>query len=244
MAIKGRIHSFETCGTVDGPGLRFVLFLQGCPLRCLYCHNPDTWEIDGGQEYSVEEIMKRIKRNQTYFQASGGGLTVSGGEPGMQSRFVTQLFKQCKQAEIHTALDTSGSTGLESLLPVLDYTDLVVLDLKHANPEKHRLLTGQSNQKTIELAEYLNQTKVSFWLRHVLVPGYTDQKKDLLELAEILNRLDRLERLEVIPYHRLGLHKWSALGLSNRLAKVYPPSAEKLENVKNFLRSAAAVKIL
>jgi len=243
MTEKGRIHSWETCETVDGPGIRFVLFMQGCPLRCLYCHNPDTWEISEGQEYTVEEIFKRILRNEPYFQASGGGVTVSGGEPGLQAQFVAELFKECKQHGIHTALDTSGSVGLKKILPILDWTDLVILDLKHGNPEKHRLLTGKTNEKIIEVAEYLNQSSIKFWLRHVLVPGYTDRKDDLEQLVLLLNKLERAEKLELIPYHKLGLHKWAALGLTNRLASVSPPSITKMEEVKNFLRSRTKLKI-
>jgi pyruvate formate lyase activating enzyme len=243
MRITGQVHSFETCGTVDGPGLRFVLFLQGCPLRCLYCHNPDTWEIGKGQEYSVEEIIKRVKRNQPYFLSSGGGITVSGGEPGLQPQFVAELFKQCKKAGIHTALDTSGCTGIDKLFPVLDWTDLVILDLKHANSEKHRQLTGQTNTKNIELADYLNLNKIRFWLRYVIVPGYTDGEKDLEQLGIILARLESLERLELIPYHRLGLHKWEALGIPNQLTSVLPPSAQQIERVKEFLRPFTKAEI-
>ena len=241
MSITGKIHSFESFGTVDGPGIRFVVFLQGCNFRCLYCHNPDTWAIDGGSEYSVEDIMKKIKRYIPYFKTSGGGVTVSGGEPLMQIEFVAELFKKCKEEGIHTAIDTNGycncqlSTVNCQLSSLLDFTDLVLLDIKHINPEIHQKLTGFSNQPTLDFARYLDNKKVPVWLRYVVVPGLTDDEVSLKRLGEFIKSLSNIKNLELLPFHKIGEYKWKELNLEYVLVDTPPAFDEDIERVKLIL---------
>ena len=185
----GRIHSTESFGTVDGPGIRFVIFMQGCTLKCKYCHNRDTWEVNSGNLVSIEELIKEIKNYKAYIDNSGGGVTVSGGEPLIQAEFVTELFKQLKQLGIHTALDTAGSLPLSnSIKELLKYTDLVLLDIKHINDEKSKQLTGFSNKNNLEFAKYLSNINIPVWIRQVLVPGYTDDEFDLQKLKEFIDK--------------------------------------------------------
>ena len=232
--ITGNIHSIETCGTVDGPGLRYVIFTQGCLLRCQYCHNADTWKIGTGKEMSVNQLMKDIKTYNPFMRSSGGGVTISGGEPLLQLEFLLEMFKACKKAGIHTTIDTSGGCFssnayfLEKLDEVLEYTDLVLLDLKHFDQKKHIKLTGKSNEQIKEFAKYLEKKKVSVWIRHVLVPGVTDSEEDLISLGEFIRSLSNVEKVEILPYHQLGVYKWEALGLSYPLKDVQPPSDEKV----------------
>ena len=185
MEVLGRIHSFESFGTVDGPGIRYVIFMQGCPLKCKYCHNRDTWDFLGGEEYSVDEVIDRIKRCKSYIDASGGGVTVSGGEPLLQPQFLIELFKRLKELNISTALDTAGSLKInEKIEELLKYTDLVILDIKHINNKKCIELTGVPNENNINFAKYLSEKNIPMWIRQVLVPGYTDDKEDLLNLKK------------------------------------------------------------
>ncbi|BBH24846.1 pyruvate formate-lyase-activating enzyme [Paenibacillus baekrokdamisoli] len=215
--MKGRIHSFDTFGTVDGPGIRFVLFMQGCALQCQYCHNPDSWEMNTGRQMDVEEILNEIEPYLEYYRRSGGGITVTGGEPTLQAPFLARLFAECKRRwGLHTTLDTNGFCEPSHAQELLQVTDLVLLDLKQINPNKHIMLTAQPNDRIKRFAYYLNEIDKPVWIRHVLVPGWTDAYKDLLELGMFIGALDNVEKLELLPYHRMGVYKWHQMG------KVYP----------------------
>ncbi|MGR3277894.1 pyruvate formate-lyase-activating protein [Acaryochloris marina NIES-2412] len=230
--MTGRIHSVETCGSVDGPGLRFVVFMQGCPLRCLYCHNPDCRDATGGQVTTVEALITEIKRYQSYMQASGGGITVSGGEPLLQPKFVAELMCQCQALGIHTALDTSGFSDLASAQQVLQYTDLVLLDIKSYDPERFTQVTQVSREPTLYIARYLHQMGKPTWIRFVLVPGLTDDSEDVADLAQFVASLTNVERVEVLPFHQMGAYKWEQLGYDYRLKETPPPSPELVERVR------------
>lgn len=236
--MNGKIHSFESFGTVDGPGIRFVVFMQGCPLRCLYCHNPDTWDTSGGKEYSPEEVVSRALRYKNYYK-NGGGVTVSGGEPLLQAEFIAQLFKLLKENGIHTALDTSGITftpeNKEKIDAVLNYCDLVLLDIKHIQDEEHKKLTGASNKNVLEFAKYLSNTGKKTWIRHVLVPTITDVDEQLVKLKQFISTLTTVERVEVLPYHTMGEVKYQKLGLSYPLKDVKTPEKERIINAKQIL---------
>lgn len=233
--MMGNIHSIETCGTVDGPGIRYVVFTQGCLLRCQYCHNADTWNIGEGRDVSVDEIMQDVKSYIPFMKASGGGITISGGEPLLQLDFLLELLKKCKKEKIHTTIDTSGGcfhferSFLDKIDEVLKYTDLVLLDLKHFDSKKHIKLTGKPNEQIKNFALYLNEKKVPIWIRHVLVPGITDSHEDLKNLGSFIKSLDHVEKIEVLPYHRLGVYKWKALGLKYPLVEVESPSDESVK---------------
>ena len=232
----GRIHSTESFGTVDGPGIRFVIFMQGCTLKCKYCHNRDTWEVNSGNLVSIEELIKEIKNYKAYIDNSGGGVTVSGGEPLIQAEFVTELFKQLKQLGIHTALDTAGSLPLSnSIKELLKYTDLVLLDIKHINDEKSKQLTGFSNKNNLEFAKYLSNINIPVWIRQVLVPGYTDDEFDLQKLKEFIDSLSNVQKVELLPYHDLGKFKWKELNDKYELENVIPPSQKDIEKAKQIL---------
>lgn len=237
--MTGKIHSFESFGTVDGPGIRFVVFVQGCPMRCLYCHNPDTWSVDGGTQYTAEEVASRILKYKNYF-TGGGGATVSGGEPLMQAAFVEELFTILKKSGIHTALDTSGALydarnprAFDSLLAV---TDLVLLDIKHIDDDEHIKLTGRSNKNILAFARYLSDLGKPVWIRHVLVPGITDNDEYLHRLKAFLSTLTNVEKVEVLPYHTMGEVKYNKLGIDYPLKGVQPPSPERLKNAKEILK--------
>jgi pyruvate formate lyase activating enzyme len=239
--ISGNIHSIETCGTVDGPGLRYVIFTQGCLLRCQYCHNADTWKIGTGKEMSVTQLMKDIKTYIPFMRSSGGGVTISGGEPLLQLDFLIEMFKACRKAGIHTTIDTSGGcfnlnpNFLEKLNEVLEYTNLVLLDLKHFDSKKHIKLTGKSNEQIKEFAKYVEKKKVPVWIRHVLVPGVTDSEEDLKKLGGFIKSLSNVEKVEILPYHQLGVYKWEALGLKYPLKDVQPPTEEKVTQAYELL---------
>lgn len=234
----GKIHSFESFGTVDGPGIRFVVFMQGCPMRCLYCHNPDTWNVCGGQAYSAEEVAARALKYKSYF-TGGGGVTVSGGEPALQIEFVCELFKILKKSGIHTALDTSGiifnPINTQKFDELVKYTDLVLLDIKHIDDEQHIRLCGHSNKNVLAFAKYLSDSKKPVWIRHVLVPGITDIDEYLIKLKEFLNTLNNVERVEVLPYHTMGEVKYGKLGIPYPLKGVNPPEKQRVLNAKEIL---------
>ena len=212
----GKIHSIETFGTVDGPGVRFVVFFQGCPMRCAYCHNPDTWEMDGGTEVSAEELITRLNRNRAFYKT--GGITATGGEPLLQIDFLIELFELAKKEGIHTCLDTSGILfPLEQIDRLLAVTDLVMLDIKHIRDEEHRALTGHSNANVLAFARYLAKKNIPVRIRHVVVPGITFEEEELLELGRFLGTLPNLEKLEVLPYHSMGKVKYDSLGIDYRL---------------------------
>ncbi len=216
--MTGHIHSIETFGTVDGPGVRFVVFFEGCPMRCLYCHNPDTWASDAGEPYTAEQLIAKFKRNRSFYQT--GGITATGGEPMMQLEFLTELFELAKKEGVHTCLDTSGVTFqphsqafLEKLDRLLAVTDLVMLDIKHMNEDKHRELTGHTNKQILAFAEYLNEKGVPMRIRHVIVPGYTDSREEQLALGAFLKSFSNIEKIETLPYHTLGKAKYENLGI-------------------------------
>ncbi|UNK20354.1 pyruvate formate-lyase-activating protein [Paenibacillus sp. N3/727] len=227
--IKGHVHSIETFGTVDGPGIRFVLFMQGCLLKCQYCHNPDTWGLNEGKEMSVDEVLSEIEPYLQYYRSSGGGLTVSGGEPTLQFPFVTQVFKEAKRRwNLHTTLDSNGYNEPEKIRELLENTDLVLLDLKHINDEKHIELTGKSNERTLKMARWLSDNGRKMWIRHVYVPGIHEQEEDLLELGRFIGTLNGVEKFEILPYHQMGVYKWEALGKAYPLEGVPSPTDEEV----------------
>lgn len=231
-----RIHSIESFGTVDGPGIRFVVFMQGCALKCKYCHNRDTWDINGGNLTSVDELLDKIERYKAYILPSGGGVTVTGGEPLLQAKFLITLFKELKKRKIPTAIDTSGMVDItEDIKELLSLTDLVLLDIKHINDEKCKDLVGFSNKKELEFARYLNDNNIPVWIRQVIIPGITDDEKDLLDLKEFINSLKNVKKIELMPYHELGKFKWENLGLTYELDGVPTATSEDIKRVKRIL---------
>lgn len=239
--MKGRIHSFESFGTVDGPGIRFVIFLQGCPLRCLYCHNPDTWGA-GGEEYTVDEVVARAIRYKSYFGESGG-VTVTGGEPLLQIDFVIELFEKLKKMGIHTCVDTSGitfnpenETSVQKHKKLLSVADLFLLDIKHIDEESCKTLTGQSNKHTLAFARFLSDNQKPVWIRQVLVPTYTDNDESLQRTRAFIESLSSVEKVEVLPYHTLGEVKYEKLGMAYPLKGVPTPEKERVQNAKRILR--------
>ena len=239
--MNGNIHSIETFGTVDGPGIRYVLFTQGCLLRCQFCHNADTWEIGTGKEMSVEEIINDLTSYLPFIESSGGGITVSGGEPLLQIPFLIDLFKACKKIGIHTTIDSSGgcySTAplfQEQLNELLKYTDLLLLDLKHINRKKHISLTGMANDHILEFARLLSEREIPVWIRHVLVPSITDDEQDLHDLGNFIGTLKNVKKLEILPYHKLGVYKWETLGLDYALENIEPPSDVHIKEAYQIL---------
>ena len=239
--MTGFIHSFESFGTVDGPGIRFVVFMQGCPMRCRYCHNPDTWNPTGGTQMTAEEVAREVLKYKNYF-ADRGGVTVSGGEPLFQLDFVLELFSLLKKKGISTCLDTSGicfREGDERFERLAQLTDLVLLDIKHIDEDAHRALTGHSNQNPLSFARFLDQKGVKMWVRHVLVPDITDNDEALMRLRAFLDTLSNVEKVEVLPYHTMGVQKYHKLGIPYSLEGVQPPAKERVENAKRILRGRA-----
>ena len=234
---KGRIHSVETCGGVDGPGIRYVIFTQGCLLRCQYCHNPDTRDLHGGREVTVDELIDDIKTYRSYLTYSGGGVTISGGEPLLQPEFVREIFRRCQELGIHTALDTSGFPNFEASKPVLDYVDLVLLDIKSFDAEIYHQVTSVAIEPTLHFARYLSATQHSTWIRFVLVPGLTDDRTNVQNLAQFVSTLHGVEKVEVLPFHKMGEYKWKSLGFENLLAATDPPTPEQVETIKTIFRS-------
>lgn len=236
----GRIHSFESFGTVDGPGIRFVVFLQGCPLRCQYCHNPDTWSF-GGKEYSAEDIANRALRYKNYF-GQDGGVTVTGGEPLLQIDYVIELFTLLKGKGLHTCVDTSGITFhagdeacVEKYKKLLTVTDLFLLDIKHIDNEACKKLTGQGNENTLAFAKFLSDNGKKIWIRQVLVPNITDDDETLKKTRAFIDTLKTVERVEVLPYHTMGTVKYEKLGIEYPLKGVEAPTKERVDNAKRIL---------
>ncbi|MBF8982076.1 pyruvate formate lyase-activating protein [Lutibacter sp. B2] len=234
MKTTASVHSIETCGTVDGPGIRYILFLAGCPLRCKYCHNCDTWANHMHKQMTMDEILVDVKKYKPYFSFTKGGITLSGGEPTLQYEFVTEMFKACKEEGIHTCLDTSGYCDIDKAEKFLPYTDLVLLDIKQIDSEKHKDLTGVGNEKTLQFAKYLSEKNIPVWIRYVLVPGYSDDKNDVEKLCEFLVTLDNVEKVEILPYHQMGVSKWEELKIEYPLKDVKPPTIENLKGVKEI----------
>ena len=246
--IKGFIHSKESFGTVDGPGIRYVLFMQGCPMRCIYCHNPDTWSTQGGEEITVSEVISEYNKNRPFYKK--GGITVTGGEPLLQIDFVTELFMAAKSAGIHTCIDTSGITYSETnkeytgkLDKLMKYTDLVMLDIKHIDSKNHKALTGHENERILAFAKYLEEKKIPLWVRHVVVPGYTDNDEELYRLGEFIGALKNLKALDVLPYHNLGEAKYKEMGIPYPLEGTPPLSRADAEKAKaKILKGIKAVR--
>lgn len=239
--MTGRVHSIESFGLVDGPGVRSIAFMQGCNLRCRYCHNPDTWVKTGGTEWEAESLFRKLYRFKPYWKKNGG-ITVSGGEALLQMEFVTDLFSIAKEHQVHTALDTSGGPFrtdpdyLESFQKLMDVTDLFILDMKEMDPERHKALTGQDNRNILAFARYLSAHKKPMWIRHVLVPGLTDSRESLEALYDFIRELKSVERVEILPYHTMGVHKWEALGIPYSLKNVLPPTEEEVRCAEEILR--------
>lgn len=238
--MEGYIHSTESFGSVDGPGVRFVIFTAGCPMRCQFCHNPDTWNMKTGTLTSTDDLIKKALRYRSYW-GNEGGITVSGGEPLLQIDFLTELFKKAKENGIHTTLDTSGNpfTREEPFFSkfneLMQYTDLISLDIKHIDEKEHIRLTGHTNKNILDLATYLSDMKKPVWIRHVLVPKRSDKDEYLDRLHEFILTLHNVERVEVLPYHTLGAYKWKELGMEYPLEGIDPPTAERVENARKRL---------
>lgn len=233
----GRVHSIESFGTVDGPGIRFVVFMQGCPMRCLYCHNPDTWDIKSGMEMTVSEVLEKYDSCKEFLK--NGGITVTGGEPLLQIDFVTFLFEEAKRRGIHTCLDTSGVTFREEnrlqFERLLKSTDLIMLDIKHINDEEHKKLTGHSNKNILEFARFTDNMGVDLWIRHVIVPRITFIKDYLKELGRFMATLNNVKALDVLPYHDMGKSKYKNLGMDYPLEAVEPMTKEDATAAKNII---------
>lgn len=233
---NARIHSFETFGTVDGPGIRFVVFMQGCNLGCRYCHNRDTWDINSGEVISVNELVNKIEKYITYFKASNGGVTISGGEPLLQIDFLITLFKELKKLGIHTAIDTSGMVNItDKIKELISLTDLFLLDIKHINSEKCKELVGFSNEKELEFAKYLSSINKPMWIRQVLIPSITDEKEDLLELKKFIKSLSKIEKVEILKYHDMGQFKWEQMGYKYELDSIPNATDEDVSRVRKIL---------
>ena len=241
--MEGYIHSLESFGTVDGPGVRYVVFFQGCPMRCKYCHNPDTWNKADGTPMEADDIIAKFERNRSFYRT--GGITATGGEPLLQIEFLTELFAKAKEREIHTCLDTSGilydeeneelMRKFEKLFPV---TDLVMLDIKHMEEEDHRELTGHSNRNVFAFAKALERAKIPVWIRHVVVPGITYDEKELTELGTYIRTLPNFEKLEVLPYHSMGKVKYENLGISYPLGDTPQLTKEEAAKAREIIEAA------
>lgn len=241
--VKGRIHSIESFGSVDGPGVRYVVFMQGCGMRCQFCHNPDTWSMSEGYEISADELLNRALRYKGYWK-DNGGITVSGGEPLLQTDFLIEFFAGAKEAGVHTALDTSGSPFTRhepffgKLKRLMEVTDLVLLDIKQIDEKRHKVLTGRGNSNILDMAKYLSDTGKPVWIRHVLVPGESDDDELLRRLDAFIRTLNNVERVEVLPYHTLGIFKWDELNMEYPLKGVAPPSQARIDNACRLLHTA------
>ena len=238
--VIGYVSSTESFGAVDGPGVRFVVFLQGCKMRCRYCHNPETWKLTGGEEYTPQALFDKAKRYKPYWK-NGGGITVSGGEALLQVEFVTEFFRLAKAEGVHTTLDTSGNPFtreepfFSKFQELMKVTDLYLLDIKQINDAKHRDLTGWTNENILDMAQYLSEQGKHMWIRHVLVPGITTEEADLKELADFIGTLKTVDRVEVLPYHSLGVPKWKEQGIAYTLEGTPAPNNEQIQRAKEIL---------
>lgn len=241
MTTTGHIHSIETCGTVDGPGIRFVIYTQGCPLRCLYCHNPDCRYWADGRAVTDDQLIAEIRTYASYIKPPGG-VTISGGEPLMQPNFVREICRRCKELGIHTALDTSGYANLHTAQEVLDFVDLVLLDIKSFDPKTYTKVTSVSIEPTLNLAKYLSDINKPTWIRFVLVPGLTDDPHNVEGLADFVATLRNVEKVEVLPFHKMGEYKWEQLGYEYQLKDAMPPTSEAIQRtIDIFKRREIAV---
>lgn len=237
---KGYIHSLESFGSVDGPGVRYIIFTTGCAMRCQFCHNPDTWIMSKGTEYTADELLSKAVKYRSYW-GKEGGITVSGGEPLLQIDFLIELFEKAKEMGIHTTLDTSGNpfTREEPFFSkferLMKSTDLILLDIKHIDDEQHKILTEQSNKNILDLARYLSDINKPVWIRHVLVPERNDKDEYLIRLREFIDTLQNVQKVEVLPYHTLGVYKWKELGYEYKLEGIEPPTKERVDNARKIL---------
>lgn len=235
-----RVHSVESFGSVDGPGIRFVIFLKGCAMRCQYCHNPDTWDRAGGNLRSVDDVLTQALRYRSYW-GEKGGITVSGGEALLQIQPLTELFHKAKDLGINTCLDTSAQPfsrkdgRFSAFEALMKYTDLVLLDIKHIDNDAHKQLTGWENENILDCARYLSDIHKPVWIRHVLVPGINDDDESLHRLRSFIDTLSNVERVEVLPYHDLGVYKWEQLGIPYKLTDVKPPTEESVLHARKIL---------
>ncbi len=240
MSITGKIHSCESFGAADGPGVRYIVFLQGCKMRCKYCHNPDTWNLSGGEEKSADELIQSALKFKKYW-GDKGGITISGGEPLLQIDFLIELLKKAKEQGIHTTIDTAGNpfTREEPFFAkfeeLMKYTDLLLLDLKEINPKRHKELTGFENSNILEMAKYLSEIGKPVWIRHVLVPENSDFDEDLTALGDFIGSLSNVEKVEVLPYHTLGKFKLDNLGIAYQLDGINSPEQERIKNAQQLL---------
>jgi len=240
LSITGKIHSCESFGAADGPGVRYIVFLQGCKMRCKYCHNPDTWNLSGGEEKTADELIQSALKFKKYW-GDKGGITISGGEPLLQIDFLIDLLKKAKEEGIHTTIDTAGNpfTREEPFFAkfeeLMKYTDLLLLDLKEINPKRHKELTGFENSNILEMAKYLSEIGKPVWIRHVLVPENSDFDEDLTALGDFIGSLSNVEKVEVLPYHTLGKFKWDNLGIAYQLEGINSPEQERIKNAQQLL---------
>ncbi len=236
----GRIHSTESFGSVDGPGIRFIIFLKGCQMRCRYCHNPDTWKTDGSNLRTADELLDQAERYRPYW-GDKGGITVSGGEALLQMDFLLDLFHKAKARNINTCLDTSAQpfTRREPFFSkfneLMQLTDLVLLDIKHIDNEAHKSLTRYGNENILDCARYLSDNNIPVWIRHVLIPTITDDDASLIKLRKFIDTLSNVQKVEVLPYHTMGVYKWEQLGIPYSLNGIHPPSAERIANAEHIL---------
>lgn len=240
--IKGRIHSTESFGAADGPGVRFIIFLKGCRMRCRYCHNPDTWDMNGSEEATADELLKKALRYKTYW-GKDGGITVSGGEPLLQIDFLLDLFKKAKALGINTVIDTAGNPFtreepfFSKFRELMEYTDMLLLDIKEMDPARHKDITGFDNENILDMARYLSEIDKPVWIRHVLVPGLSDFDEDLAALGRFIGTLGNVKKAEILPYHTLGKFKWENLGIPYTLEDVSPPTDERVKNAEKLIRA-------
>ena len=234
---KGRIHSIETMGTVDGPGIRYVVFTQGCPMRCIFCHNRDAWDPKAGKETSADELIQDIKQYLPFYKSSGGGVTATGGEPTLQADFVRELFSRAKnELGLNTAMDTSGFVDIEKAKDLLEVTDLGLLSIKHIDEIKHKEITGVSSNKVFAFMEYLREIDKPLWIRYVVIPGLTDGEEDVERLAEFLKDFPNIQTVDILPYHTMGVYKWQEMGLDYPLEGVPSPDKQSMKEVKDVFR--------
>lgn len=238
--LKGYVHSTESFGSVDGPGVRFLIFLQGCAMRCRYCHNADTWRMHAGTEMTADELLDRAERYRSYW-GTEGGITVSGGEPLLQIGFLTELFREAKRRGISACIDTAGQPFTRDepffsrFRELLRYTDLLLVDIKHIDSAAHQRLTGHQNDNILDMLRFLSDEQKPVWIRHVLVPELTDDDRMLHRLRTFLDTLQNVQKIEVLPYHSMGAYKWKELGLAYTLENTLPPTAERVRNAERIL---------
>lgn len=245
---KGFIHSTESFGTVDGPGIRMVIFFQGCPMRCVYCHNPDTWTTSGGTERTVAELLKKYEKSRNYY--STGGITATGGEPMLQMDFLTELFTEAKKRDIHTCLDTCGITfpvncetkAFQKIETLMAVTDLVMLDIKHIDPEHHKKITSHGNERVLNFLKYLDSIQKPVWIRHVVVPGLTDDPKWLQKLGYEIGNYTCIKALDVLPYHSMGSDKYIVLGMEYPLKDTPEGTKEQALTARNYILSGIVIR--